>query len=133
MTTTEALNPLPPLPSTVDPYKLGRGGGAALGHGDRDLCNPAIVAIETAGLLGSSFTCGFSAVAAHARNASWTQAALLATSFPIKGMFRARNVEVGDQTSPVPKTGEAVVDIVASGPRHALAPGMRAQTRISVR
>jgi cytochrome o ubiquinol oxidase subunit 3 len=45
----------------------------------RDLFDPTRVAIETACLLASSFTCGLSAVATDARNPFWTQAALLVT------------------------------------------------------
>ncbi|MGD9543018.1 MAG: cytochrome c oxidase subunit 3 [Methylocystis sp.] len=45
----------------------------------RELFDPSRVAIETACLLASSFTCGLSAVATNARNYVWTQAALLAT------------------------------------------------------
>ncbi|MBY6243050.1 cytochrome (ubi)quinol oxidase subunit III [Methylosinus sp. Sm6] len=45
----------------------------------RDLFNPTRVAIETACLLASSFTCGLSALATDARNHVWTQAALLVT------------------------------------------------------
>jgi cytochrome o ubiquinol oxidase subunit 3 len=49
------------------------------GPSGRDLFNPTHVAIETACLLVSSFTCGLSAVATNARNFFWTQAMLLAT------------------------------------------------------
>jgi len=49
------------------------------GPSGRDLFDPTMVAIETACLLASSFTCGLSAVATDARNHIWTQAALLAT------------------------------------------------------
>jgi cytochrome o ubiquinol oxidase subunit III len=49
------------------------------GPGGRDLFHRSTVAIETACLLLSSFVCGLSAVATEARNASWTQAALLVT------------------------------------------------------
>ena len=45
----------------------------------RDLFDPTRVAIETACLLASSFTCGLSALATNARNHLWTQAALLVT------------------------------------------------------
>ncbi len=45
----------------------------------RDLFNPTRVAIETACLLFSSFTCGMSAVAAQVRNRLWTQLTLFAT------------------------------------------------------
>jgi len=43
------------------------------------LFNPTSIAIETACLLASSFTCGLSAVAAGARNQLWTQVLLLIT------------------------------------------------------
>jgi cytochrome o ubiquinol oxidase subunit 3 len=49
------------------------------GPSGRDLFNPTNVAIETACLLVSSFTCGLSAVATNVRNFFWTQAMLLAT------------------------------------------------------
>jgi cytochrome o ubiquinol oxidase subunit 3 len=49
------------------------------GPSGRDLFNPTSIAIETACLLLSSFTCGLSAVAANARSQLWTQAALLVT------------------------------------------------------
>jgi cytochrome o ubiquinol oxidase subunit III len=49
------------------------------GPSGRDLFNPTNVAIETACLLVSSFTCGLSAVATNVRNLFWTQAMLLAT------------------------------------------------------
>lgn len=45
----------------------------------RDLFDPKRVAIETACLLASSFTCGLSALATDARSHVWTQAALLVT------------------------------------------------------
>ena len=45
----------------------------------RDLFDPERIAIETACLLLSSFTCGMSAVASQWRNQLWTQVALLAT------------------------------------------------------
>jgi cytochrome o ubiquinol oxidase subunit 3 len=51
------------------------GGGPA----GRELFNPWSVAIETACLLASSFTCGLSAVATEARNQLWTQICLLVT------------------------------------------------------
>jgi cytochrome o ubiquinol oxidase subunit 3 len=50
--------------------------GGPSGH---ELFNPTNIAIETACLLASSFTCGMSAVAIGARNQFWTQAALAAT------------------------------------------------------
>jgi cytochrome o ubiquinol oxidase subunit 3 len=50
--------------------------GGPSGH---DLFNPTSVAIETACLLASSFTCGMSAVASQARNMLWTQVSLLVT------------------------------------------------------
>jgi cytochrome o ubiquinol oxidase subunit III len=43
------------------------------------LFNPIAVAVETACLLASSFTCGLSAVAAGARNQLWTQVFLFLT------------------------------------------------------
>jgi cytochrome o ubiquinol oxidase subunit III len=45
----------------------------------RELFNPSNIAIETACLLASSFTCGLSAVATSVRNHFWTQTALLVT------------------------------------------------------
>src|SRR5581483_1249047 len=45
----------------------------------RELFDPVNVAIETACLLLSSFTCGLSAVASNARSQLWTQVALLVT------------------------------------------------------
>ena len=45
----------------------------------RQLFNPTAVALETACLLASSFTCGLSAVAAGARNQLWTQLFLFVT------------------------------------------------------
>jgi len=45
----------------------------------RELFNPTHVAIETAALLASSFTCGLSAVATEARSQAWTQFFLLVT------------------------------------------------------
>lgn len=45
----------------------------------RDLFDPSSIAIETACLLASSFTCGLAAVATNARSQLWTQAGLLAT------------------------------------------------------
>ncbi|HJU23296.1 MAG TPA: cytochrome (ubi)quinol oxidase subunit III [Casimicrobiaceae bacterium] len=49
------------------------------GPAGRDLFDPHRVAVETACLLLSSFTCGMSAVATRARNTLWTQVALLVT------------------------------------------------------
>jgi cytochrome o ubiquinol oxidase subunit III len=49
------------------------------GPSGRDLFNPTNIAIETACLLLSSFTCGMSAVACGVRSHVWTQVALLAT------------------------------------------------------
>ncbi len=49
------------------------------GPSGRDLFHPASIAIETACLLASSFTCGLSAVATQVRSQFWTQAALLVT------------------------------------------------------
>lgn len=45
----------------------------------RDLFDPTSVAVETACLLLSSFTCGMSAVATGARSQLWTQVFLVAT------------------------------------------------------
>ncbi|HEY6432939.1 MAG TPA: cytochrome (ubi)quinol oxidase subunit III [Acetobacteraceae bacterium] len=50
--------------------------GGPSGH---DLFRPSSIAIETACLLVSSFTCGLSAVAARVRSQVWTQIWLLAT------------------------------------------------------
>jgi cytochrome o ubiquinol oxidase subunit III len=122
MTVTEALRP----PRSVDPYRVGHGGGHdyATGRGEggpaskrvivaygfwifllsdivmfscffaahavlqtataggpsgRELFNPTNIAIETACLLMSSFTCGLSAVAAGVRHQVGTQLALLVT------------------------------------------------------
>jgi len=50
--------------------------GGPSGH---ELFNPKNIAIETACLLVSSFTCGMSAVACGVRNQLWTQVALLVT------------------------------------------------------
>jgi cytochrome o ubiquinol oxidase subunit 3 len=47
-------------------------------HG-RELFDPKSIAIETACLLLSSFTCGLAAVATSARSQLWTQAGLLVT------------------------------------------------------
>ncbi len=44
-----------------------------------ELFHPSSIAIETACLLVSSFTCGLSAVAARVRSQLWTQVSLLAT------------------------------------------------------
>lgn len=49
------------------------------GPSGRDLFDPFHVAIETACLLASSFTCGMSAVASNARSQLWTQVALFIT------------------------------------------------------
>jgi cytochrome o ubiquinol oxidase subunit 3 len=49
------------------------------GPSGRDLFDPTRVAIETACLLLSSFTCGMAAVATLARSQMWTQIALLVT------------------------------------------------------
>ncbi len=49
------------------------------GPAGRDLFDLRRVAIETACLLLSSFTCGLSALAAEARRVTWTQAALFVT------------------------------------------------------
>jgi cytochrome o ubiquinol oxidase subunit 3 len=49
------------------------------GPSGRDLFDPTRVAMETALLLTSSFTCGLSAVATGARSQLWTQLGLLVT------------------------------------------------------
>jgi cytochrome o ubiquinol oxidase subunit 3 len=49
------------------------------GPSGRELFNPWSIAIETACLLASSFTCGLSAVATEARSQLWTQVFLLVT------------------------------------------------------
>jgi cytochrome o ubiquinol oxidase subunit 3 len=49
------------------------------GPSGRELFDPSRVAIETACLLLSSFTCGLAAVATEARSRLWTQAGLLVT------------------------------------------------------
>jgi cytochrome o ubiquinol oxidase subunit III len=49
------------------------------GPSGRDLFDPTSVAVETACLLLSSFTCGMSAVATGARSQLWTQVFLLVT------------------------------------------------------
>ena len=49
------------------------------GPSGRELFDPSRVAVETACLLASSFTCGLSAVAAERRSQLWTQAFLLIT------------------------------------------------------
>ncbi len=49
------------------------------GPSGRDLFDPSSIAIETACLLASSFTCGLSAVATSDRNYLWTQVWLLVT------------------------------------------------------
>ncbi len=49
------------------------------GPSGRDLFDPTSIAIETACLLLSSFTCGMSAVATEARSQIWTQVSLLVT------------------------------------------------------
>ena len=49
------------------------------GPAGRDLFDPTSIALETACLLASSFTCGMSAVATGARSQLWTQVFLLAT------------------------------------------------------
>ncbi len=49
------------------------------GPSGRDLYDPRSVALETACLLASSFTCGMSAVATGARSQLWTQVFLLVT------------------------------------------------------
>ncbi len=54
------------------------------GPSGRDLFNPSLVAIETACLLLSTFSCGLSAVATEARSQLWTQVCLLVT-----GLFGA--------------------------------------------
>jgi cytochrome o ubiquinol oxidase subunit 3 len=49
------------------------------GPAGKDLFDPVSIALETACLLASSFTCGLSAVAADARNQVWTQLTLAIT------------------------------------------------------
>jgi cytochrome o ubiquinol oxidase subunit III len=49
------------------------------GPSGRELFNPTSIAIQTAVLLLSSFTCGMSAVATEARSQFWTQLCLLVT------------------------------------------------------
>jgi cytochrome o ubiquinol oxidase subunit 3 len=49
------------------------------GPAGRDLFNPISIAVETACLLASSFTCGLSAVATEQRSQLWTQLCLLVT------------------------------------------------------
>jgi cytochrome o ubiquinol oxidase subunit 3 len=49
------------------------------GPSGRELFNPTSIAIQTAVLLLSSFTCGMSAVATEARSQIWTQLSLLVT------------------------------------------------------
>jgi cytochrome o ubiquinol oxidase subunit III len=49
------------------------------GPAGRELFNPTSIAMQTAALLLSSFTCGMSAVATEARSQLWTQLALLVT------------------------------------------------------
>jgi cytochrome o ubiquinol oxidase subunit III len=49
------------------------------GPSGRELFDAKRVALETGCLLASSFTCGLSSIAAHARKQLWTQLALLAT------------------------------------------------------
>ena len=49
------------------------------GPAGHELFKPTNIAIETACLLLSSFTCGMSAVACGVRNLLWTQVALLVT------------------------------------------------------
>jgi cytochrome o ubiquinol oxidase subunit 3 len=51
------------------------------GPAGHELFKPTNIAIETACLLLSSFTCGMSAVACGVRNLFWTQVALLVTGF----------------------------------------------------
>jgi cytochrome o ubiquinol oxidase subunit 3 len=51
----------------------------AQGPSGRDLFDPGRVAIETACLLASSFTCGMSAVAAQLRSRLWTEVTLFIT------------------------------------------------------
>jgi cytochrome o ubiquinol oxidase subunit 3 len=50
--------------------------GGPSGH---QLFNPTSIAVETACLLASSFTCGMSTVASGVRNQLWTQLSLLVT------------------------------------------------------
>src|SRR3974390_1531320 len=66
------------------------------GPGPRDLFDLRRVAIETACLLLSSFTCGLSALGSEARRMTWTQAALLVTGlFGLAFLF----FEVGEFAS----------------------------------
>jgi cytochrome o ubiquinol oxidase subunit III len=55
------------------------GTSTADGPSGRDIFSPTRVAIETACLLTSSFTCGLAGVATAARSQLWTQAGLLVT------------------------------------------------------
>src|ERR1700712_1041486 len=55
------------------------GAATAGGPSARELFEPSRVAIETACLLSSSFTCGLSAVATQVRSQLWTQVSLLIT------------------------------------------------------
>ena len=54
-------------------------GATAGGPSGKDLFDLSNVAIETGSLLLSSFACGLAMIAAHQRNALWTQAGLLVT------------------------------------------------------
>jgi cytochrome o ubiquinol oxidase subunit 3 len=56
-------------------------GATAGGPSGRDLFNLQNVAIETACLLLSSFTCGIASIGARARRGSWFYGAMAATSF----------------------------------------------------
>jgi cytochrome o ubiquinol oxidase subunit III len=54
-------------------------GQTAGGPGGRDLFDLRNVAVETAFLLASSFTCGLASIAAETRNATWFQLAMAVT------------------------------------------------------
>jgi cytochrome o ubiquinol oxidase subunit 3 len=54
-------------------------GATAGGPSGRDLFEPSRVAVETACLLASSFTCGLAAVATEARSMLWTQVGMFVT------------------------------------------------------
>ncbi len=72
------------------------------GPAGRDLFDPSRVALETACLLASSFTCGLSAVATEARSHLWTQVCLLVTGLlglaflSLEAMEFARMVAAGN-------------------------------------
>ncbi len=72
------------------------------GPSGRDLFDPSRVAMETACLLASTFTCGLAAVATGARSQIWTQAALAVTGLLgagfllLEGQEFARLIAEGD-------------------------------------